>query len=191
MKLLLSLIFSLLLVSPAHAKRDGGSGRSTGASVGFGVGRSSVEINGTDSKSRFDGWTPAAEIGFDWAWSEKIGMLIGLGYSLTDLINSSERTTFIESAKGTASQIKAGFFIGNLGLGGGISKEAITIRQVSTGAASTESKINGSTRMLFMSFNLPIDDSYRLTFEAKHKDGELDAYKFTELSGSMSFHFLF
>ncbi len=180
----------LLLAEFAVAGGRIDDSRDLSANLGLGLGAEFASIENDGKRSNFSGWVPTVEVGLDLPWSRRSGLALLGGLRQFDLTNTNDKDNFLERAGGYSSYFKVGFFVGGIGFGGGLSDDAISLRQVSTTSGVIDTKIKGNTQLYYLSSSFNVEPRYRLTFEVQHQSGQLHGYKFVGLSASMKFIFL-
>jgi hypothetical protein len=186
MKSCIGLFFLLFISVPALAS-DGEAGRDFQLFLAFGPGKSSTTAENTGGKSNFEGWSPSAELGLEIPWSSRSGITASAEYKLINLTNTTASTTLIENAEGNSQAAKLGLFFDHWTLGGGISQEALTFKQVSTVTGAAETKLTGSSSLTYINYIIHAKPYGRITFEGQHRTGVLSNVTVTDLSVFMKF----
>ena len=136
----------------------------------------------SNGSSKYDGWAPSAEVGFDLPFTRSFGLTFSGEYRQPDTTNSKNDPNWIEKAYITSISGKLGIFIGPIALGAGLGTDAIAVRQVSTSTGSSQTNYQGSSNLYFTSFNINLSPHFRLAVEAEYRAGQADAIKYTDIS---------
>ncbi len=183
----------ILLLSPSLRAASGvlGEDRQFALAAGFGVGKHFASLEKDEHKSNFSGWAPNLEVSFDIPVGNRMGLLLGAELRQLEMTNSSAGSNYIEKADGFSRGVKAGFYMGRLGLGGGVSRDSFTIKQVSATTGASELNLDANTNFYFANLSFGIKPSYRLTFEGQYRSGDLNGFRYSNFSAGMNFFLLF
>lgn len=183
----------ILLLSPSlrAASSAWGEDRQFQLAAGFGVAKNFAFLEDSENRSNFSGWTPGLDVGLDIPIGNRVGLLLGAELRQLEMTNSSAGSNYIEKADGFSRGVKAGFYLGRLGLGGGISRDSLTIKQVSATTGASEIKLDANTNFYFANLSFGIKPSYRLTFEGQYRSGDLNGFRYSNFSAGMNFYLLF
>ena len=188
MKLLLSILI-LMLSSQAHAYRED-QWRNLQIYAGIGATKELLNISTSNDNSKYDGWAPVAEVGFDLPFTSTFGLTLSGEYRQPDTTNSKNDTKWIEKAFITSMSGKLGVFIGPVVIGAGLGTDAIMVRQVSTTTGASQTNYQGSSNLYFSSFNVNLSQHFRLSFDAEYRAGQADAIKYTDISAGAKLYLL-
>lgn len=189
-KLVWLFLFVILIPTFANARDGAWGGRMTGLYIGGGANRSWTTLEGANYKSRFDGWAPAVEAGFDLPFTDRFGLTLSGEYRLIDSTNTRTDNNLIEKASTNSTAGKVGFFLGPIAVGYGMSLDSMKVRQVSVVDGVSETTFSGQTQMYFASYNFNLRQSFRLALEGNYRTGDLGTRTLSDVGAMMKFYFL-
>lgn len=133
--------------------------------------------NGT-LKSIYEGWGAHGEAGLDWGWSNQTGLNLALLGRMSNLENTGNSDTALETAKTTVIGAKAGLFFGPFTLGGGVRTTELKSRSIQSGNEPVVTDVKGLENFAYLSMTFFLrKNKYRVTLEAEIAQGKLGAVK--------------